>query len=108
MPNDPFYNSLAWKRLRSARLGLDRHACVVPGCGQRATKVDHVIARRAGGLDTIANTRSLCAEHDHAIKELPGGKRRGGGKLVARGCFADGSPRDPSHPWFTGAKGVRS
>lgn len=105
MPSDPYYRTPHWKRLRAARLRLDKGMCVVPGCGQRATTVDHVVSRRAHGADTIANTRSLCTEHDHAVKELTTGNRRNAGKLVVKGCFADGTPRDPSHPWFTGGKG---
>lgn len=105
MPGDPYYKTKHWRALRAARLKLDRNTCVVPGCGKRATTVDHIKRRRDGGRDTIANTRSLCDEHDRAVKELPNGKRRNGGKLVVKGCFADGSPRDPRHPWYTGGKG---
>lgn len=100
-----FYQSKTWRRLRAARLRIDRGVCVVPGCGKRATTVDHIVARRAGGPDTIANTRSLCRDHDHSIKELPSGKRRNGGKLYVKGCFPDGSPRDPNHPWYRGGNG---
>ena len=98
--SDPFYRTKTWKRLREARLKLDRHACVVPGCGQRATVVDHVIGRRAGGGDALSNLRSLCREHDQMVKERPGGKRASKGRLVARGCHPDGSPRDPTHAWY--------
>jgi hypothetical protein len=104
MPSDPYYKTDHWRRSRAARLRLDRNTCVVPGCGKRATTVDHIKRRRDGGTDTIENTRSLCTEHDHSIKELSTGKRRNGGKLVVKGCFADGSPRDPTHPWYTGGK----
>ena len=41
----PFYASPAWRALRSAALERDGFLCVVPGCGKRATHVDH-IARR--------------------------------------------------------------
>lgn len=99
---DPFYRSPAWRRLRAARLRLDRHTCVVPGCGQRAVVVDHVISRRAGGADALPNLRSLCRYHDNALKENPGGKRRRDGIML--GCNVDGSPIDPKH-W---AVGVRS
>lgn len=98
--SDPFYQTKAWRRLREARLQMDRHTCVVPGCGQPACVVDHIVSRKAGGADTLANLRSLCREHDQQVKERPGGKRAMKGKLVARGCHADGSPRDPSHPWY--------
>jgi 5-methylcytosine-specific restriction endonuclease McrA len=104
MPVDPYYRTPHWKRLRAARLKHDRHTCVVPGCGQRASVVDHIKRRRDGGADCMANTRSLCDEHDRSIKELPNGRRRNGGRLVVKGCFADGSPRDPNHPWYKGGK----
>ncbi|MGE3918286.1 MAG: HNH endonuclease [Hyphomicrobiaceae bacterium] len=104
MPSDPYYRTPHWKRLRAARLKLDKGVCVVPGCGQRAVVVDHVKRRRDGGADTIANTRSLCREHDNQVKERAGGQRGNAGKLVVRGCYADGTPRDPSHPWHRGAK----
>jgi 5-methylcytosine-specific restriction endonuclease McrA len=104
MPSDPYYRTPHWKRLRSARLKLDRHTCVVPGCGKRAVTVDHIVSRRVGGADVLSNLRSLCREHDQMVKERPSGKRGNAGKLVVRGCFADGSPKDPSHPWYRGAR----
>ena len=105
MPSDPYYRTPHWKRLRAARLKLDRYTCVVPGCGQPACVVDHIKRRRDGGLDVLGNVRSLCREHDNQVKEQPNGKRANGGKLVVRGSFPDGSPRDPRHPWFTGGRG---
>jgi 5-methylcytosine-specific restriction endonuclease McrA len=101
---DPYYRSPHWRKLRAARLKLDNGTCVVPGCHTKATTVDHIKRRRDGGADTIANTRSLCDEHDRSVKELPSGARRNGGNLVVKGCFPDGSPRDPAHPWFTGGQ----
>jgi len=109
MSADPFYRSKRWKSLRKAALRRDLFTCVVPGCGQPAFAVDHIKARRAGGSDTLENLRSLCKDHDLAVKERRGGKRANAGRLMVKGCYADGSPRDPSHPWFTGGpgKGVR-
>jgi 5-methylcytosine-specific restriction endonuclease McrA len=97
---DPFYKSLRWQRLRKARLMRDLFMCVVPGCGQLAVIVDHIKSRRSGGGDTLENLRSLCREHDNAVKEDRDGKRRSGGVMRVRGCFPDGSPRDPNHPWY--------
>ncbi len=104
MSSDPYYKSKHWRRLRELRLALDGHVCVVPGCGKRANTVDHIKRRRDGGGDTIANTRSLCDDHDRSIKEMSDGRRRNGGRLVVKGCFPDGTPRDPSHPWYTGGR----
>lgn len=107
MARDPFYASAFWRRLRAERLKHDNYTCVVPGCGQRAVVVDHVKGRRAGGADVLGNLRSLCREHDQQVKERSTGQRANAGKLVVRGCFPDGSPRDPSHPWFKGRRGFR-
>jgi len=96
---DPFYHSPAWRRLRAAALRRDGRRCAVPGCGARATHVDHVVSRRRGGADALHNLRSLCAHHDAALKELPSGKRRRDGKAIVRGCRSDGTPIDPSHWW---------
>ena len=96
---DPFYRSVAWKRLRTAALRRDRNVCVVPGCGARATHVDHVKRRRDGGTDTLGNLRSLCATHDNQVKERSTGKRANAGKLFVRGCDVNGMPNDPQHEW---------
>ncbi len=105
---DRYYRSKHWRKLRAARLKLDNYTCVVAGCGKPAVVVDHVKRRRDGGADTIENTRSLCREHDQQVKERPSGRRANAGRLMVKGCFSDGSPRDPSHPWFTGGGGVQS
>src|SRR5215207_2766328 len=96
---DAYYRSAHWRQLREAALQRDRNTCVVPGCGQRATIVDHIKARRDRGADLLANLRSLCRDHDNQVKERPNGKRANAGKLVVRGCDAHGMPLDPYHPW---------
>lgn len=103
---DPYYKTKAWLHLRKAALRRDLYTCVVPGCGQPAYAVDHIKRRRDGGADALWNLRSLCKDHDHAVKETSTGKRGNAGVLVVKGCFADGSPRDPAHPWFSGAPGA--
>ena len=105
MPSDPYYQTPHWRRLRAAALKRDGHRCVVPGCGQPAVVVDHIKRRRDGGADVLGNVRSLCRDHDNQVKERPNGKRGNAGKLVVRGSFPDGSPRDPRHPWYTGGRG---
>jgi len=97
--SDPFYKGPEWRALRAAALERDRHTCVVPGCGRRATHVDHVKSRRQGGADALHNLRSLCATHDAQVKEGPDGKRKSDGKLTVRGCRPDGTPCDPNHWW---------
>ncbi len=107
MPSDPFYRTKKWKHLRAAALRRDLYTCIVPGCGQPAYAVDHIKARRAGGTDTLDNLRSLCKPHDHAVKETSTGERGNAGVLVVKGFYADGTPRDPSHPWYTGGPSRR-
>lgn len=107
MPSNPFYRSPLWRRLCAAVHHRSRGKCEVPGCTSPAKVVDHVVSRRAGGADALANLRHLCREHDNMCKENAKGIRRSNGKLSVRGCFADGSPIDPSHPWYKGG-GVRT
>lgn len=96
---DPYYLSREWRALREQALQRDGCRCVIPGCGRRAVRVDHIVARRDGGADMLDNLRSLCAEHDNQVKEDATGKRRSGGKLTVKGCYPDGSPRDPASDW---------
>lgn len=102
MPNDPFYKSKQWRGLCAAVKRRSRGKCEVPGCTAAAKVVDHILSRNNGGADVLHNLRHLCRSHDNAVKEDANGNRRGNGKLTVTGCFPDGSPRDPSHPWFTG------
>lgn len=99
---DPYYLSPEWRSLRGSALRRDGGRCVVPGCGKAAVVVDHIVSRRAGGPDTLANLRSLCRDHDQQVKEAADGRRRNGGRLTVRGCDADGWPRDPAHSWNQG------
>lgn len=51
-----------WERLRRAFLA--RHPwCMWPGCGERATDVDHVVPRSRGGTDEWGNLQALCHRH---------------------------------------------
>ena len=79
MPYVPYYRTPDWLKLRAAALKRDAYRCVVPGCGQRARVVDHVVSRNAGGADALPNLRSLCRYHDNALKERPDGTRRRNG-----------------------------
>lgn len=96
---DPFYLSAEWQRLRKGALQRDGYRCVVPGCGERAVVVDHILSRAKGGADTLANMRCLCRGHDNQVKEGASGERRNGGRLTVKGCGTDGWPADPEHPW---------
>jgi 5-methylcytosine-specific restriction endonuclease McrA len=98
MPGDPYYQSKQWlgtKRkpgLRGLALKRDKDTCVVPGCGAKATRVDHIKRRKDGGADALHNLRSLCTTHDGQIKEKPDGTRANGGKFKILGCTTDGWP----------------
>jgi 5-methylcytosine-specific restriction endonuclease McrA len=94
-----YYRTPEWRRLRQAALDRDLHTCTVPGCGDRAVVVDHIVSRTRGGADVLENLRSLCREHDNQIKEDAAGVRRRGGLTVVRGCGVDGTPLDPGHWW---------
>src|SRR5262249_47698812 len=92
---DPYYSTKAWLDVRHMVLRRDHNRCVVPGCGRRATIVDHILSRREGGSDTPNNLRSLCRQHDNEIKEASGKRRNVG----FRGSTRDGLPIDPQHHW---------
>lgn len=78
---DPYYKSGEWLALRRAVLARDGHRCTVAGCAGEGVVVDHIVSRRNGGADAMANLRTLCRAHDSRIKEAPDGSRRGGGRL---------------------------
>lgn len=94
-----YHSTAAWQRLRRQALERDGWTCTVPGCGARAVVADHITRRQDGGADDLANLRSLCRQHDNAVKEDARGQRRSGGQLRAKGCDAQGNPLDPSHWW---------
>ena len=100
-PMTGYHSTAAWQRLRKRCLDRDGWTCTVPGCGAQAVVADHITRRQDGGADDLANLRSLCRDHDNAVKEAANGQRRGGGRLVAKGAHADGTPRDPGHWWNT-------
>jgi 5-methylcytosine-specific restriction protein A len=83
MPGGSFYQSKEWRMLRAAVLKRDP-VCVVPGCASHSVVADHIIERRKGGPDTLANLRGLCAMHHN--------QRSRGGEPGRRGCDADGWP----------------
>jgi 5-methylcytosine-specific restriction endonuclease McrA len=99
MPGDKFYRTAQWRLIRGHVLARDRWTCVVPGCGRKATIVDHIVARRDGGSNHPSNLRSLCVQHDGQVKELPSRERMNRGELRAFGCDVRGNPLDPDHPW---------
>jgi 5-methylcytosine-specific restriction endonuclease McrA len=97
--SDPYYRTPQWRQLRVTVLERDGYTCTVPGCRAKATHVDHIVGRKAGGPDTLGNLRSLCAMHDCQVKENSTGKRMSGGKFRVPGCDTSGRPLDPGHWW---------
>lgn len=68
MPNDGFYSTAAWRRLRARVLQRDGYQCQIrrAGCTLRATQVDHIIPRAdlpAGSTLALdeANCRAACS-----------------------------------------------
>jgi hypothetical protein len=106
MPGNPYYRSAHWRQLRAFVLKRDGGRCVVPGCGEPATFVDHEKtrprdARGPTPFDVPGNCRSLCRTHDGQVKEMRDGKRANGGKMINPGCDASGLPNDINHLWAT-------
>ena len=83
MPSDPYYRSQQWRELRTQALKRDRYRCIIPGCAStHRLTVDHIISRRKGGPDTLANVRTLCIGHDSQMKEDATGSRRNNGQRL--------------------------
>ncbi|WP_458096236.1 HNH endonuclease signature motif containing protein [Roseomonas sp. WA12] len=85
-----YYGTTAWRRLRAVVLAA-QPVCATPGCGLRATDVDHIVQRSQGGADHPSNLRGLCSDCHK--------QRRQGGQPRARGCDAAGKPNDSGHWW---------
>lgn len=47
-----------WNALRKACLERDGHICAY--CGREATTADHIIPKKAGGKDELANLVAAC------------------------------------------------
>lgn len=103
MARDRYYDTRQWRELRAAVLHRDCHTCVTPGCRKRAEVVDHIVPRKQGGSDSVANLRSLCRSCDNqSHREKPAGGPKTGARVervVVPGCTASGLPIDPAHPW---------
>lgn len=90
--SDPFYRSSEWRWLRQETLMRDPF-CRTPGCNRLSTHADHIVARKAGGPDTLSNLRGLCTScHNRR-------SARGNAEPRLVGCDAAGLPLDPLHPW---------
>jgi hypothetical protein len=106
VPNDPYYKTKHWKDLVSQVWQRAKGYCEIEACNRLGKVCDHVIPRRRGGPDTLTNLRLLCRFHDNQLMQQSDGNRRNGGVPTVPGCFPDGSPRDPNHPWYAGGKAM--
>lgn len=100
MPRHPFYNSIAWKRLRQAKLWKTP---LCESCGKPASDVDHKISIQSGGARTDSdNLQSLCHEC-HSRKtyyvDVLGMKGVPNKEIDPK----TGVPKDPNHWWNDGA-----
>lgn len=97
------YNTVTWTRLRAAHLAIEPtcRGCRAEGRVTAANTVDHVVPVNKGGLpfpghDGLASYCGPC----HSAKTVRGAEA-GAIRTTKprRGCNADGTPLDPSHPW---------
>lgn len=100
------YSTAQWLRLRQAHLSLypECIGCLAMGRLSRANTVDHITAISDGGApfpghDGLASYCGPC----HGAKTARGTEA---GAIRSdrprKGCNADGTPLDPSHPWHAG------
>ena len=89
---DPFYKSAPWLRVRAAVLARDGYRCSTPRCGNRASHVDHIVARSKGGADLDPNGLvSLCRScHSAKTARMDGGF---GNSTRRQAIGVDGWPR---------------
>jgi hypothetical protein len=104
MARNNYYKSGHYLALKRATHERDGWKCTIHGCGSSKGLVCEHIKTRPNvsyptPLDVLDNTTSLCGFHDRQTKEMADGTRRRGGRHVVSGCDAEGTPRDPRHPW---------
>lgn len=97
------YNTAQWQRLRRLKLSSSPlcEGCESLGLLTLANVVDHRVAIKAGGepFPSLDGLSSLCKKcHSEKTARGPEAARATSTK-PRKGCRADGSPLDPSHPW---------
>ena len=63
-----------WPQRRKAVLARDNYRCRINNprtCTLKATEVDHIVPRKAGGSHTMNNLRAVCAECHAARLKKP-------------------------------------
>lgn len=99
-----FYDTSRWQTCR--KMHLSRQP-ICEGCETRPSEhVDHVVpVTKGGAVWQSSNWQALCQDcHNAKTGAERAGKTWTAPKL--RGCFPDGSPRDPAHPWWTGGGSI--
>jgi 5-methylcytosine-specific restriction endonuclease McrA len=66
---DPYYDTTEWRVLRFDCLLRDKHRCQY--CGEKAHQADHVVPRKKGGADHLANLVAACS----SCNRVAGGNR---------------------------------
>jgi len=101
-----FYDTARWQKCR--RMQLSRSPMCEACLTKPAKHVDHIVpVSRGGDIWRSSNWQSLCQDC-HNAKTAAERTGRTWTPPKHRGCFPDGSPRDPAHPWYTGTPGGRS
>lgn len=76
LPGESYYHSEHWRLLRSLAMRRDRETCVRRGCHQKATRVNHKVARprvpHPTEHDRLDNLECLCAMHDNRFHSEKG------------------------------------
>jgi 5-methylcytosine-specific restriction endonuclease McrA len=94
MPNDPFYKSKEWRKLRQRAISRYGTRCRMCGVVDRKIYIDHIIPRRSAPhlALSIDNLQALCERCHNCVKQRD--------ELNPyRGCDSNGYPNDPEHPW---------
>lgn len=99
------YDTARWQRVRARQLARETlcRVCAELDRETPATEVDHIkpLARDGAPYDR-ANLQSLCTPHHSFKTNNYDAKGLEWSTHALRGCFSDGSPRDPAHPWYVG------
>lgn len=97
------YNTVAWQRLRQAKLSAKPicEVCERRGRTALADAVDHIVAIAKGGdpFPPLDGLMSLCAScHNSKTARMDRGNSKGASRF--KGCDVDGNPLDDEDGWW--------